>query len=294
MTDTPPISENAREHDVRPITVALIEVGERMRPARAARIETLKQDIDCTGLTHPILVVRHGQKYRLVAGLQRLEAVRALRWAEIPATVLPEATPAADLRFAELMENIDREELTKLERAEHLAALKATWEEMNPAARHGGDRRSARVRLVKDAENADENQSAILALCSEMAEEVGLSRRSFFRALEIANGLFPATKARIRQTWIADHQAGLQALAKVAADVQARACDALLAEPPQASTVADALLLAEGRALPRTDDKHYHRITATWSRLSIQSRRAFIEAHRREIVDYAKAQGWTL
>jgi ParB family chromosome partitioning protein len=294
MTDTPTPAQPERQHDVRPIPVALIEVADRMRPARAARIETLKQDIDCTGLTHPILVVRQGQKYRLVAGLQRLEAVRALRWVEIPATVLPEDTPDADLRFAEIMENIDREELTKLERAEHLAALKATWEAMNPAARHGGDRRSARVRLVKDAENAEENQSAVFALCSDIAEHVGLSRRTFFIAIEIVKGLSPATKERIRDTWIADHQAGLQALSKVAAGVQERACDALLSDPPEAGSVADALLLAEGRALPKTDDKHYQRVTATWSRMSIQSRRAFIAAHQREFLDHARKQGWTL
>lgn len=294
MTDTPTPPAASQTHDLRSVTVALIEVEGRMRPARADRIEVLKQDIDCNGLTHPLLVVRKGQKYRLVAGLQRLEAIRALRWAEVPVTVLPEDTPAADLRFAEIMENINREELTKLERAEHLAALKATWEEMNPAARHGGDRRSANVRLVKEAENAAKNQSAIFALCSDIAEKVGLSRRSFFNAIEIANGLFPSIKDRIRETWIADHQAGLQALAKVPADVQERACDALLSDPPQASSVADALLLAEGRALPKNDDKHYHRVTATWSRLSTKSRRAFIDEHKREILEHARAQGWSL
>lgn len=192
------------------------------------------------------------------------------------------------------MENINREELTKLERAEHLAALKATWEDMNPAARHGGDRRSANVRLVKDAENADENQSPILGLWSGIAEKTGLSRTAFFRAIEITNGLFPSIKDRIRETWIADHQAGLQALAKVPADVQERACDALLADPPEASSVADALLLAQGRALPKNDDKHYHRVTATWSRLSTKSRRAFIDEHKREILEHARAQGWSL
>ncbi|MBM2295050.1 ParB N-terminal domain-containing protein [Sulfitobacter pseudonitzschiae] len=294
MTDTPTPPVPSQTHDLRSITVALIEVEGRMRPARADRIEVLKQDIDCNGLTHPLLVVRKGQKYRLVAGLQRLEAIRALRWAEVPVTVLPEDTPVADLRFAEIMENINREELTKLERAEHLAALKATWEDMNPAARHGGDRRSANVRLVKDAENADENQSPILGLWSGIAEKTGLSRTAFFRAIEIANGLFPSIKDRIRETWIADHQAGLQALAKVPADVQERACDVLLSDPPQASSVADALLLAEGRALPKNDDKHYHRVTATWSRLSTKSRRAFIDEHKREILEHARAQGWSL
>lgn len=294
MTDTPKSEQPDRIHDLRPVTVALIEVGSRLRAPNVARIEVLKQDIDLNGLSQPILVVRQGQKYRLIAGLQRLEAVRALRWVEIPATVLPEDTPAAELQFIEIMENVNREELTKLERAEGLAALKAAWEEMNPAARHGGDRRSANVRLVKEAENADEDQGAILALCSEVAIQAGLSRRSFYRSIEIAKGLFPDTKERIRATWIADHQAGLMALAKENADIQAKACDALLSDPPQATSVADALLLAHGRLLPKNDDKHYQRVTATWSRLSIKSRRAFLDEHKREVMDHARAQGWTI
>ena len=58
--------------------------------------------------------------------------------------------------------------------------------------------------------------------------------------------------------------------------------------------MADALLLAEGRALPKNDDKHYHRVTATWSRLSIKSRRAFIDEHKREIIEHARKQGWSI
>ena len=290
MTETP--DHAPRAHDVRDITVALIEVGSRLRPARPHRVETLRQDIETTGLTQPITVVQHGQKYRLVAGLQRLEAVRALRWSQVPATVLPADTPAAELQFREVMENVNREELTKLERAEALTALKAAWEAMNPAAKHGGDRRSARVRLVKDAESAAENQSPILGLWSEVAEKVGLGRASFYHAIEIAKGLAPTVKDRIRETWIGDHQASLMALCKVHAQVQSRAVDALLSDPPEASTVAEALLIAEGRPLPSNDDTQYHRALSTWGRLSKKARGAFLDQHKREVLEHARASGW--
>ena len=71
MTDTPTPPVSNKTHDLRSVTVALIEIEARLRPARSHRIEALKQDIDCNGLTHPLLVVRKGQKYRLIAGLQR-------------------------------------------------------------------------------------------------------------------------------------------------------------------------------------------------------------------------------
>jgi ParB family chromosome partitioning protein len=280
-------------HPVMPVLTALIDAGARLRPLRPARVETLKQDIDMQGLLQPIVVVRRGQRFGLVAGLQRLAAVRALRWVEIPALVLPEDTPEAELRFAAIMENVDREDLTKLERAEHLAALKSAWEAMNPSAKNGGDRRSARVRLVKEAENARENQSAVFALCSDIAEKVGLSRRSFFIAIEIANGISNEIRDRIRDSWLGDHQAGLQVLARLDPETQAKVCDLLLSDPPGATSVADAVLLAQGRLLPRPDDKFYLRLQSNWARMAKKTRDAWIEEHKREIMDVARAKGWT-
>lgn len=147
---------------------------------------------------------------------------------------------------------------------------------MNPSARHGGDRRSARVRLVKRLENAGENQGAILVLCSEVAEKVGLSRRSFFRAIQIATGLSEATKARVPDTWVEDHQASLQALAGLDAAMQEKVCDLLLSDPPAAGCVGDALLLARGRMVAKPDDKLFVRITSNWERMSRANRVAFL------------------
>jgi ParB family transcriptional regulator, chromosome partitioning protein len=295
MTDAAiPILDPTPSTDLREVPLARITIGPRLRPVRPERVATLTRDIDMNGLNAPLLVVAEGQGYRLVCGRARMYAVTALHWVRVPAIILPEGTPAAELRFREAMDNINRDDLTKLERAEHLAAIKADWDAMNPAARHGGDRRSARVRLVKDTENAEENQSPVFGLWSEVADKVGLGRTQFFLAIEIAKGLAPETTDRIRETWIADHQAALQAIAKVDPPTQARVCDALLSEPPAATSVADALLLAEGRALPKPDDKLYHRVTATWSRLPAKSRAVFLDQHKREVIAHAKAQGWVL
>ncbi|MCP3881536.1 MAG: ParB N-terminal domain-containing protein [Sulfitobacter sp.] len=295
MTETP---ENQAPEQLRNIALApaQIEVGDRLRRAKPSRVEALAADMQVQGQLQPILVIEAetSGKFLLIDGGQRLAALLVCKAAFVDAVVLPSSHGPELRKYAEIMANVNRQELTKLERAEYLSELREVWQKMNPSAKHGGDRRSAQVRAVKEQQAEAENKSPILGLSAQIAEEVGLSRSAFFRALEIANGLFPKTKDRIRDTWIADHQAGLQALAKGAADVQERACDALLSDPPQASSVADALLLAEGRALPRNDDKHYHRVTATWSRLSTKSRRAFIDEHKREILEHARAQGWSL
>ena len=295
MTDTP---ESRPQEPLRSVALApgQIEVGDRLRRAKPHRVATLAADMQVQGQLQPILVceAETAGKYTLVDGGQRLAALIECKVAFIEAVVLPTSYGPELRLYAQIMANVNREELTKLERAEYLSELRDVWQKMNPSAQHGGDRRSAHVRSVKEREAGDENQSLILGLWSEVAEKVGLGRASFFNAIEIAKGLSPTIKDRIRDTWIADHQAGLQALAKVPAEVQERACDALLSNPPQASTVADALLLAEGRALPKNDDKHYHRVTATWSRLTIKSKRAFIDDHKREIIAHARKQGWTI
>lgn len=276
------------------VPLALIDVGERLRPHRNERVETLRKDIDLNGLNAPITLVAKGARFALVCGHARLLAVTALGHGAIEAKVLPEETPPARLRFAAAMDNINVDLLTKLERAEHLAEIKAAWEAMNPAARHGGDRRSKRVRLVKDADRATENQSAVFALCSDVAEKTGLSRRSFFLAIEIARNLTPDVKARIRKTWIEDHQATLQALAKEDGATQVQVCDLLLADPAKAGTVAEALTLIAGRKLPSASDKLYANAISTWSRLPKAQRAAFLDQHKREVLAHVRAAGWVL
>lgn len=295
MTDTP---KHTSQDALRCVALApaQIEVGERLRKAKPHRVETLAADMQIQGQLQPILVCEAETtgKYMLVDGGQRLAALIAIKAAFVEAVILPATLGPGLRRYAQIMANVNREELTKLERAEYLSELRDVWQEMNPTAQHGGDRRSARVRAVKEQQGEDQNKSAILALSNQVAEEAGLSRRSFFNAVEIVNGIGPELRDRIRDTWIADHQAALMSLAKVDGDVQVRACDLLLADPPEAGSMADALLLAEGRALPKNDDKHYHRVTATWSRLSIKSRRAFIDEHKREIIEHARKQGWSI
>jgi ParB family chromosome partitioning protein len=295
MSDTP---ENMPNLQLRSVALApgQIEVGQRLRRAKPHRVEALAADMQVQGQLQPILVCESETKgkFLLVDGGQRYAALVAIKVAFIDAVVLPEHF-GTDLRhYAQIMANVNREKLTKLERAEYLTELRDVWKKLDVSAQHGGDRRSANVRAVREHEAVEDGRSAILALSEQVAEEVGLSRRAFFRAVEIAKGISVETKDRIRDTWIGDHQSSLLALAKVSAALQEKACDALLSEPPTASTMADALQLAEGRALPKNDDKHYHRVTATWGRLSLKSRRAFIDEHQREILDHARAQGWTI
>ena len=278
-------------NDLLRIPVDLIDQGDRLRPVKPEPVELLAADIEMQGLLQPIVVTPAGERYVLVVGAYRLAAVRELGWTDIPATVVRDLDEA-QLRFAEIMENVDRQELSKLERAEFLAELDAVWKRLNPSARHGGDRRSANVRQVRERETEDSDQGAILALCSDIAESVGLSRRAFFRALKVANGLTVETKARVRGTPLEDNQAELEKLAALDAEMQTKVCDLLFADPPKAGSVAEAELMARGQERRGAAKNLVSRLNANWGRMPRAERLQFIRGHKDEIMELAHAEGW--
>ncbi len=79
--------------------------------ALAELVESIRQH----GVVQPIVVRPRGERYDLVAGQRRLEAVRRLEMAAIPA-IVREATDQQMLEVA-LIENIQREDLNCVDRA---------------------------------------------------------------------------------------------------------------------------------------------------------------------------------
>ncbi len=65
------------------IAISKIVVGERKR--QLGEVSNLMTSIEQVGLIYPLTVTRKGK--RLVAGLHRLEALRALGWKKIPMSI---------------------------------------------------------------------------------------------------------------------------------------------------------------------------------------------------------------
>ena len=211
--------------------------------------------IATTGLQHPIRVRAVGNRYRLIAGRKRLEAVRLLGWNSIPLTISL-ASSDDDARLEEVMENLGRVELNKLDRCQHLFELKQVYERLYPFARHGGDHgnqhtggKTQKLRLATESEE-------ILGFSAATAEKIGMSRRSIELAVKIWMDLSDASRRRCAGTWLADHQAGLKQLAEQSHGDQAKVLDILFAETPKATNVPDAIaIIANGRALTHTERK---------------------------------------
>ena len=86
-----------------------------------ARLEELAASIREHGVVEPILVRRHGQRYRIVAGERRWRAAQRAGLQEIPALVR-EASVAEAFEIA-LVENLQRADLNAVEEAEAYQTL---------------------------------------------------------------------------------------------------------------------------------------------------------------------------
>lgn len=223
-----------------------IDVPEnRARHFDPAEAEALAALIDATGLQHPIRVRAVGNRYRLIAGRHRLEAVRLLGWTSIPLTV-SNASTDDEARLEEVVENLGRIELKKLDRCQHLFELKQVYERLYPEAKNGAN----------GGVGGKRNENEIFAFSLDAAEKIGLSRRAIELAVKIWTDLSEGSRKRCAGTWLADHQAGLKQLSEQSHVDQAKILDILLAEQPKASNVPDALaIMANGRALTHTERK---------------------------------------
>ena len=269
------------------IAIANIDVPEhRLRQVKPWRVETLRREIgDGNQPQQPIVVVAADLgRYTLVFGAHRLAAVDLGGASEIDARVYSAAELTPDRRrLLEITENLNREELTKLERAESLVELRRVYTALYSVSRRGGDRRSAQAKA---------DQSEIFSFSSHAAEMTGMSRRAIEIAVQIVTGLADDAKTRLRGTWLEDHQAGLRQLAAQDADMQHRVLDLLFSSPPEASSVADAIVLAEGRRLPSPAEKLFASTLGNWSRLTTRQRADFLDAHEEAIREHARTRGW--
>ena len=97
-----------------------------------AKLKELSASISTYGIMNP-LVVRQDKtpnKYRLIAGERRLRAARLAKLTSVPVMVSEDdvATSGDTVLAMQLVENLQRDDLTPLERAHAIGALKETYQ----------------------------------------------------------------------------------------------------------------------------------------------------------------------
>lgn len=223
--------------------VSRVEIASVVVPLERARslsdVAGLAASIAEIGLLQPIVV---GRDLTLIAGLHRLRACQSLGWSDIPAISVDLEGLRAEL--AEIDENLIRNDLTVLERGEHLARRKRIYEFLHPATRHGAAK--GRAGGGKIGRSKDER---ISSFANDTAEKIKLTGRTIQHEVQIAEKIAPDVKETIRGTDIADSKTDLLELARLPADKQ-RAVAARLANGG-ASTFKAALI--EERRAERTE-----------------------------------------
>jgi len=256
--------------DVISIKIEDIDTSGRLRPVNPEVVITLTHDIKSRGLCQPIEVAKtKGEKaYRLIAGGHRLAACQQAGFTEISAFLI--SGSEADLRRHEILENIARNELNKLERAQFLAELKRLYQEENPQATNGGDRRS------NDFQSA--NDGGLKDWYAEVASRSDRAIRTIEREASIGERLTQAAADTIRGTDYEDNQKELEALSRLDAVAQLTVAEYIAGNN---GTVAQAVKVINGHAKAEDispEDKQYMKLLDTWNRTgNPKAKKRFLE-----------------
>lgn len=278
------------------LPLASIEVGtDRARDLDPAWAEGLAGSIREQGLMQPIVVRRISSNmlaagaFGLVAGLHRLEAFRLLGRETIPA-VLSEAETADAAKLAEVMENLARNELIALDRCHHLFELKQVWERLYPQARHGGDRKSEKIKA--QSLRFDPDAPEIFGFARANAEHIGLSKRSIEQAVNIWTTLVPTVRKRLRGTDLARKQTELKALSELSATKQVKVLDAILNdELEHVGNVAQALAHLEGTIACDPLERRFAQVSRSIADLDDETFDHVIAAHEDRVITSLKRRG---
>lgn len=274
-------------YEYRKIPLHLVDVPKRrIRGERPERVETLAKDIQANGLLQPIVVVElEDGRFALDDGALRVLALRANKADEVDAHITKVSWLEPEARTIRgIMANLDRDDYTALERCEALHMLKGAYEKEHPETKRGGDRGNQHT-------GGKKRQTAIFGFSQKAAEETGFSVSAIHLAVAIFEGLALATKERLRGTKVAEKQSDLRALSVEDGMIQSAALDLLLADPPEASSVADAISLARGEKLDGAGDKAFNAVVDKWNRFGVAQKRIFVSTHRDEIVRLLKEEG---
>lgn len=203
--------------DVVRVPIAEIVVGERKRSL--GDVTPLAESIAELGLLQPIVIT---EDRCLVAGMHRLEACRKLGWQEIDARIVQADDMRAEL--AEIDENLVRNELTALERAEQLARRKAIYEALHPETKKGV------AQAIGMHSSLGHNVSEIISLtfAEDTAKKTGFTQRTIQHEVQIATRIPEDVRELLRATPVAESKTDLLAIARMPEEEQREVARAII------------------------------------------------------------------
>jgi ParB family transcriptional regulator, chromosome partitioning protein len=165
--------------DFQSLPISAITVpAHRLRQLQSEIVTDLAVSIAAQGLLQPIVVsVERRERYRLIAGRHRLEAIRQLGRDAIDARIVS-SIDAAAAELMEIDENLIRAELSPAERSMHWAARKVLYEKLHPETKKGGAPGAGKgkgKRKMEDRQNG--------GFAKDAAKRTGKSERTIQREI---------------------------------------------------------------------------------------------------------------
>ncbi len=223
------------------IAIDKVTIGQHRRALKDDKVSELMQSIQANGLLNPITL---DQNYTLVAGLHRLTACKLLGFTEIECKVVHYTTDD-QTRLAEIDENLIRNELEALDRAELWLERDLILDRMGLRA-HPGDNQYT--------QRGGEPGTPPLKTTLELAKATGYHDRTFQQGKQIARDIAPEVKQAMRGTAVAKSPKALLNVARAGSEDRKRAeqaeqaRQAALAQAQPAEAAQQAKIAAESRA----------------------------------------------
>lgn len=176
------------------------------RKRKASDITSLAESIKQLGLLNPITIQPDGT---LIAGLNRLEACKFLGWQEIDVTIAE--LDELHTELAEIDENIARNDLTAIQRAEQLTRRKQIYESIYPETKKG----TSQARGMNKSLGHNVVADSAMTFSRDTAQKTGISDRTIREDIQIGQKLKDHIET-LQETPIADSKSELLSLARMA------------------------------------------------------------------------------
>ncbi|MGS4945170.1 ParB/RepB/Spo0J family partition protein [Meridianimarinicoccus sp. RP-17] len=245
------------------LPVADVRETSRLRPVSEDAVSALVDAIGAHGFLTRILVRRTPGGDVLLDGAHRLEAMRRLERAEIPAVVVMCRDDEA--RLLEADANLVGADLTPLDLAVFLSARRRVYQEMHPETKQGAAGAAGRWM-----------QETSKSLASTLAEARGISVRHVSRIMAAGDALQPDEIAKLRLAPRPVNLKDLQAISKIPDTVTRYDVVDALAEG-RARTAAQAIAARKTPAAqPDPIDAAYTALCKAWDRAPLAARKRFV------------------
>ena len=191
------------------VSVNEIKVTPGRRALDTEKIEELVKSIKDLGLINPITITADN---KLVAGAHRLQAFKDMGLEEIPVTYLKTENEML-VELAEIDENLIRSNLHYLENGQALLRRKEIYETLHPETKHGGDRKSEKIKtrparldndgdiVLSDNEPAQlrkrQTDEPVKSFAEDTAIKTGQSARKIQEDIQINENLTSRAKEAI-------------------------------------------------------------------------------------------------